>query len=99
MLRRIDDVDTASHDGDGSASAVERTLMRSAVDPAGEAADDGEAFGDELHCQAMGHPQSSFARGTRADDGEASGLVQSRRTANEEVGRRIGDFAKIRGII
>jgi surface antigen len=99
MLRRIDDIDTASHDSDSSASAVEGSLMRRAIDSSREAAYDREAFGGQLHPQAMGHSQAGLARGTRAHDCEASLVVQSSRSSNEKVGWRIRNLSKIGRVV
>jgi hypothetical protein len=52
VLRRVNHVDSAPHDGDRRPSRVERAAMSPAVDTAREPAHHGEILGGQLPCQA-----------------------------------------------
>ena len=55
MLRRIDDVYSRAHHGDGTAARVQRALVRLGIDAAGESADHGEPLGGEFQAESTRH--------------------------------------------
>jgi hypothetical protein len=69
VLRRVNHVDTASHEGDRRPSRVERAAMSLAV--AREPAYHGEILGGQLHAKPLRHPPAGFARVACANDRDA----------------------------
>ena len=100
MRCRVVAVDPATEHGDGRPACVERSPVRLAVDPAGQAADDHEPGGGQL---AAEHPRDLGAvRRARAStdqpDRRASENFELRGASHEQAGGRVVDRTQERRI-
>ena len=99
MFCGIGSPESAAQYSDGAAAGRKGTAMRSGINPARQAADDGEACGRQLICQTLGDYLPSRRRAPRADEcngqlvrflERARDVQERRRISNRPQARRIG---------
>ena len=94
VFRGIYTVEAAGHHGDGSASSLERGLVRDAIHASGEPGNDGQTGVGEFGREGS-RDLDSIRRGTaRADDGQRPLVAVQQLAANVQQGRGVGDLPK-----
>ena len=98
VLRRVDHVQPAGHDGDGPPAGAQGRAMRHGVDAARQAADDGHVVADEVGRELL-DDLAAVGRGPpRADDGDGPLVGAIELAADVEDGREVVDLLQLRRV-